>query len=163
MLKSRRMLGAALALTAGVAMVGVGPAGAAKGPPKPKGKVLCTTITGTVTGTITISGCSGTANTGSSTQPVATSSLISGGTIHWVNGKTTTISAATLVETKAKKCPGYVKPPKGSTSSSNPTAEKVSGTVNADTSGMKVPGKFKGAVCISQSGNITALKPLKAN
>src|SRR5262249_6567213 len=119
--------------------------------------------TGTITGSITVSGCSGTANTGTQTQPIPTASLASGGTITWASGKTTTISAATIVATNAKKCPGYVKPPKGQTSSSNPTADKVSGTVNADTSGLKVPGKYKGAVCISSSGNITALKPLKAN
>jgi hypothetical protein len=35
--------------------------------------------------------------------------------------------------------------------------------VTADTSGMKLPGKYKGAVCISTSGNITALKALKVN
>ena len=154
-MRTRRMLGAALALAAGLALVSGGQAGAATGP---KGKVVCTTITGTVSGTITVSGCSGTANTGTQTQPIPTASLASGGTITWQSGKTTTISAATIVSKNAKKCPGYVKG-----ASSNPSADKFSGTVTADTSGMKVPGKYKGAVCISTSGNITALKPLKAN
>ena len=154
----RRIFGAALALTltvSGAALVSGGPAWAASGP---HGKVVCTTITGTVSGTITISGCSGTSNTGGATQPTPTASLATGGTITWVSGKTTTISAAALVTTSAKKCPGYVKG-----GSNNPSADKVSGTVNADTSGLKVPGKYKGAVCISPSGNITALKALKAN
>jgi hypothetical protein len=145
-------------MRAGTVVISAGPAGAAAGPPKPKGKVLCTTITGTATGTVQISGCSGTANTGASSNPLPTASLASGGTVTWASGKTTTFSAATLTSTNAKKCPGYVKG-----ASSNPSASKFSGTVTADTSGMKVPGKYKGAVCISTSGNITALKPLKAN
>ncbi len=156
----RRMLGAALALTltvSGAALVSGVQAWAATGP---HGKVVCTTITGNVSSTITVSGCSGTANTGTSTQPIPVASLAAGGTITWVNGKTTTISAATIVAKNAKKCPGYVK---GAPDSSNPSADKVSGTVNADTTGLKVPGKYKGAVCISPSGDITALKPLKAN
>ena len=129
----------------------------------PKGKVTCTTVTGTATGTVTISGCAGSANTGGASMPLPTLSLATGGTVTWVSGKTTTFSAATLVATKAKKCPGYVKPPKTGPQPSNPTATKFSGTVTADTSGMKLPGKYKGAVCISPAGNITALKALKAN
>jgi hypothetical protein len=113
-------------------------------------KIVCTTVNGTITGNITISGCSG-GNTGGSSNPIPTSSLSSGGTITWVSGSTTTISAATLVSTSAKKCPGYVKG-----GSSNPSADKVSGTVTADTGdGIKTPGKYKGAVCISSTGTIT--------
>jgi hypothetical protein len=40
---------------------------------------------------------------------------------------------------------------------------KFSGVVTADDSGMKIPGKFKGAVCVSVAGDISALKVLKAN
>ncbi len=160
-MRRRRMLGAALVLAvSGAALVGGGQAGAAAGP---KGKVTCSTITGTSSGTVTLSGCVGSANTGGASQPLPTASLATGGTVTWVSGKTTTFSAATLVGTKPKKCPGYVKPPKGGPEPSEPSAFKFSGTVTADTSGMKLPGKYKGAVCIDQSGNITALKPLKAN
>jgi hypothetical protein len=150
------MLGATLALTAGLAMVSAGPAWGAAAP-KPKGKVLCTTVTGTVTGTITISGCSGTANTGASSQPLSVGALASGGTVTWASTKTSTFSAAVTSATNAKKYPGYVKG-----AQSNPSAIKFSGTVTADTSGMKIPGKYKGAVCVN-GNNITALKPLKAN
>jgi hypothetical protein len=89
--------------------------------------------------------------------------LAVGGTVTWVSGKTTTFSPATLVPAKPKKCPGYVKPPKNVTPPPEPTAFKFSGAVTADTSGMKLPGKYKGAVCISTSGDITALKALKVN
>jgi hypothetical protein len=126
----------------------------------PNGKVTCTSLSGTVSGTVTASGCSdtGSANTGTSSEPIPATAFANGGTVTWVNGKTTTFAKPGLVSTSAKKCPGYVKG-----ASSEPSAEKFSGAVTADTSGLKVPGKYKGAVCISQSGNITALKPLKAS
>lgn len=157
-MRRQRMLGAALALTVtGVALVGGGQAWAAG----PKGKVLCTTITGNSSSTVTLSGCTGSAVTGGSSMPIPVASLAGGGTVTWINGKTSTFSAATIVPTKPKKCPGYVK---GAPDSQNPSAIKFSGTVTADTSGMKIPGKYKGAVCIANpSGDITALKPLKAN
>jgi hypothetical protein len=120
-------------------------------------KIVCTTITGSATSTITVSGCTG-GKTGGSSKPVNTVTLASGGTIDWVSGSTTTIGKPTLTSTSATKCPGYVK--KGS---NNPSAEKFTATVTADTGdGIKVPGTAKGAVCISSSGAVTALKPLSA-
>jgi hypothetical protein len=119
--------------------------------------ITCTTITGNATSTITVSGCTG-GNTGGSSKPVNAATLASGGTIDWVSGSTTTIGQPTLTSTSAKKCPGYVKG-----GSSNPSADKFTATVTADTGdGIKVPGTAKGAVCISSSGAVTALKPLKA-
>jgi hypothetical protein len=118
--------------------------------------ITCTTITGTVTGGITVSGCTG-GVTGGSSVLLPTSALALGGTITWTSGSTTTIAAPTLTSTSAKKCPGYVK--KGT---SNPSAEKFSAVVTGDTGdGIKVPGTSKGAVCISASGNITALGSMK--
>ncbi len=157
-MQGRRILGAALALSiSGVALVSGGQAFAATGP---KGKVTCSSITGTASGTVTVSGCIDAkgASTGGSSQPLPTTSLALGGTVTWVNGKTTTFSQPSIVATNAKKCPGYVKG-----GSNNPSADKFAGAVTSDTSGMKVPGKFKGAVCISPSGNVTALKALKVN
>jgi hypothetical protein len=120
-------------------------------------KIDCTSINGNLT-TITVSGCTG-GVTGGRSKPISTTALERGGTVDWVSGSTTTISAPALKSTSAKKCPGYVKG-----ASSNPTAEKFSATVTADHGdGIKVPGKAKGAVCISKTGNITALKALKAS
>jgi hypothetical protein len=85
--------------------------------------------------------------------------LAGGGTIDWVSGSTTTIGAPTLTSTSAKKCPGYVKG-----ASTEPAADKITATVTGDTGdGIKFPGKVTGDVCISQTGSITALKPLKAS
>jgi hypothetical protein len=157
------MFTAALAIPASVVLVALdGGQALAKG--GPKGKVTCTQFNGSISsGTVTISGCTDTngANTGPGSQPVSIALLEAGGTVTWDSGKTTTFGAPALVSTKAKHCPGYVKPPKGGPTPSEPSAEKFSGTVTADTSGVKVPGKFKGAACISQSGQITALKPTK--
>ena len=153
------LLVAALAIPASVILVtfNAGQARAAG----PRGKVTCSNLNGNLTGgTVTLSGCadSNGANTGPGSQPVSIAVLAGGGTVTWDSGFTTTFSKPALVSTNAKKCPGYVKG-----SSSEPSAEKFSGQVTADTSGLKVPGKYKGAVCISQSGSITALKALKAN
>jgi hypothetical protein len=132
----------------------------------PKGKITCTSMNGTTTGTITISGCSGTAvpGTGGSSKPLTVASLATGGNVTWINNQVTTFSAAVLNTTgKPKHCPGYVKPPKTGPAPSEPSLIKFSGSVTADNAGLKVPGKFKGEVCVSQSGNITAAKPLKVS
>jgi hypothetical protein len=129
--------GASLALAGGTAWAGT--------------KIVCTNVNGTVSGTITISGCTG-GNTGGSSTATPTSTLATGGTIHWVSGSTTTFGSPTLVSKAGKKCPGYVKG-----ASSNPTVDKASGTVTADTGdGLKVPGKYSATVCVSPSGTITA-------
>jgi len=130
----------------------------------PKGKIACTTMSGSVgSGTITISGCSGTAvpGTGGSSRPLSIAVLASGGPVTWVNGQVTNFSAPALASAKAKHCPGYVKPPKTGPAPSEPTLEKFSGAVTSDNTGLKVPGKYKGEVCISASGNFSAAKPLK--
>lgn len=141
--------GLSLALSSGVA--------SAAGP---KGKTVCTGVNGTASTTITISGCtdSNGANTGGGSQPISAAALATGGTVTWLSGFTATFSAPTLVSTSAKHCPGYVKG-----GSSNPTADKFSGAVTGSTAGFKVPGTFKGEVCISSTGVITAPKPLKVS
>jgi hypothetical protein len=147
---------AVVVLTLGAVVVTATGAEAAKGP---KGKTACTTITGTVSGNIQISGCvdSNGANTGGASVPFPTLNLATGGTITWASGKTTTLGLPITVPTNAKKCPGYVK---GATT--NPTALKVGGAVTADTSGMKVPGKVKGAICLAADlQTVTLLKTFK--
>jgi hypothetical protein len=143
--------GASLALSGGAASAASGP----------KGKTVCTTISGTASTTVTISGCTDVngANTGGGSQPLTVGALANGGTVTWDSGFTSTFSAATLVSTSAKHCPGYVK-----NGTSNPTADKISGTLpGPDTAGFKIPGKYKGEVCISSTGVITNPKPLKVS
>jgi hypothetical protein len=150
----------------GLALVASGTAGAAKAPPKPKGKTVCSTVNGTVTGTIQLTGCVdvGGANTGGSTVPFPTLNLALGGVFQWTSGKTTTTGAPVTLPANAKKCPGYVKVKKSDPPVTNPTALKVESPVISDTAGMKVPGKVKGSVCISADGTtVTALKAFKIN
>lgn len=153
------LLAAALAIPAsGLSLaLASGPASAASGP---KGKTTCSSITGTATGDITISGCvdSNGASTGGASEPVTAAELSAGGTVSFVSGTNAMFSAATLTATSAKHCPGYVKG-----AATNPTAEKFSGTVTASTAGFKIPGKYSGEVCISSSLAITAPKPLKVS
>jgi hypothetical protein len=141
----------ALLIPASVATVALaGQAGAAV-------TITCTSFTGTVSGNSQLGGCTG-GNTGGGSLAFSSASLATGGTIHWLSGGSITIGAPTLTATSAKKCPGYVK-----NGASNPTADKVAGAVTADVGdGIKIPGKLKGEVCISSSGNLSALKPLTA-
>ncbi len=121
-------------------------------------KTTCTTITGTVSGTITLSGCTG-GSTGGSSQPVATSSLASGGTITWVNSNTTTFSAPTLKSSKTLTKTCVKKYGSGS------SEESAKGTITAQsgTGDSPIPGVFKAEVCIDSAGNIHALKPTTAS
>ena len=159
MIRKLTLLAAAVAIPASalsLALAG-GTASAASGP---KGKTVCTSITGSASGDVTIIGCADVngATTGGGSQPLPATALATGGTVTWLSGDTTTFAAPALAATSAKKCPGYVKG-----GGSNPSADKFAGAVTASTAGFKVPGKYKGAVCISSSGAITALKPLKVS
>lgn len=119
-------------------------------------KIVCTSVSGSATTTVTISGCTG-GNTGGKSQPLNGTALATGGTVTWISGSTTTLAAPTLVATSAKKCPGYVKG--GST---NPIADKASVVVTGDNGdGIKVPGKASGSLCIAHDGSVSALKPFK--
>ena len=144
------MLIPAAGLTLGIS----GTAGAATG------KIECTTFTGNASSTLVISGCTG-GNTGGSSQPLSALSLATGGTVTWVSGSTTTSGVPTLTGVAATHCPGYVKPPKGTTPP-EPTADSFTASVTADTGdGIFIPGTETGEVCIGTDGSITALKALK--
>ena len=133
---------------------------------KPHGKIVCSTMSGSVgSGTITISGCSGTASTGGSSQPLSIALLANGGPVTWTNNDVTTFGKPTLNSTgNPKHCPGYTKPTKTNPTPPNqPSLTSFTGAVTSDNTGMKVPGKYKGYVCISSSGNFSAPKPLKVN
>ncbi len=159
------MLSAALAIAASGATLALSGSQAwAKG--GPNGKMTCSGMNGTASGTITISGCVDTGSaTATQSQPLNTTALATGGTVTWTNGTTSTFAAPVLVSIKAKKCPGYIKSTKKAPvpAANEPTADKYSGSVTADTSGLKIPGKYKGEVCISTGGNVTSLKALKVS
>jgi hypothetical protein len=119
--------------------------------------ISCSTLSGTAA-SITVSGCGG-GDTGGGSQPINGATLALGGTIDWLSGGSTTIGPPVLTTTaNDKHCPGYSK-----TASSNPTGESFTASVTSDTGdGLKLPGSAKGAICISTTGAITALKPLSA-
>jgi hypothetical protein len=145
--KMTRLLGIA-ALTGSV---GVGSVLIASGPAwaKAEKSITCKNLSGNIGSTIVASNCNG--NTGGSSEPLNATTLAAGGTIDWVNGKTTTIAAPTLKTIKNNaKCP------------SPDTAESFTAKVTGDTTGLTKLGTAKGAVCIDGSGNISAIKPLKA-
>ena len=113
----------------------------------PDGKITCTSLTGSATGSATLSGCTGTktaadAGGGGATIPAA-ASLEAGGTVKWNNGDTTSFNSPTVTGTSAKKCPAAY----------NSSAEKFKGTVTSDNTGVKVPGKFSGEICLSNTGS----------
>jgi hypothetical protein len=157
------MLTAALAIpVSGAAVVGLTGPASAGAPKPPKVTIVCTSITGSASSTVTVSGCTG-GNTGGSSKPVPATALAAGGTIDWVSGATTTISAPTLTSTSAKHCPGYSKT---NTSSQNPSADKFAATVTGGSDvntppNMPLSGTAKGEVCIAPNGSITAPKPTK--
>ena len=127
----------------------------------PHGKVTCTSMNGSVnSGSITLSGCTGTATpgTGGQSMTLSIAVLATGGNVTWINNNVTDFGAPAESSASAKKCPGYVKG-----AASEPSLTKFSGTVLSDNTGLKVPGKYKGEVCIGNdaNGTITAAKPLK--
>jgi hypothetical protein len=142
----------AVPLSAASMVVGANPASAAV-----VAKITCTKMTGNVSSTITVSSCTG-GHTGGKSKPIAATALAAGGTLHWVSGGTTTIKAPTLTSVPATNCPGFV-----AGGSNNPQADKFVAVVSADKGDhIKVPGQATGAICISHTGAVTALKPVVA-
>jgi hypothetical protein len=113
-------------------------------------KIKCSHLNGNVTGTITASGCTG-VPTGGGSKPIAATALASGGTVTWLNNKTTTIDKPTLTgETDTGEHAGTTGCPTGTSET------EASGHVTADTTGLSpVPGKYKAEVCVDGSNNIT--------
>lgn len=112
--------------------------------------ITCTTVSGNVASTVTVSGCTG-GNTGGSSQPIPATALATGGTITWVSGSTTTLATPTITAVSAKHCP-----------TAGSSADSIKATVTADTGDtLKIPGVATGEACIAPSGAITALKNFK--
>jgi hypothetical protein len=112
--------------------------------------IKCKTLTGNTANTVTLSNCSG--NTGGASTALSIAALGAGGTITWVNGKTTTLGTPTLSgETDGSKdalhgsCPATA------------SEEEAKGAVTADTTGSApVPGVYKLEVCVNgTTGAIT--------
>jgi hypothetical protein len=122
-------IGGAVALSAGTA----GAAGTKT--------ITCTKVTGNIGTKLHLKGCNG--NTGTKSKGFTAATFAGGGTIKWVNGKTTTFGAPTI--TTGTLCPA------------GDTDESFTGAVTADTTGSAkpIPGVYKGEVCIDSAGNVS--------
>jgi hypothetical protein len=154
------MLAAALAIPlSGLAVVGLSTeAGAAV-------TIVCTGFNGSVSsGMVQATGCTP-ASTGGSSQSLSIAVLASGGVVPWTQTpNNTTFATPKTKSAVGKKCPGYIKPTKTNKHPTEPSLVTFSGKVTADTGdGIKIPGKYSGAVCIGtdMDQTITAEKPLK--
>ena len=103
--------------------------------------IKCKSMVGNIATTVTMKKCNG--NTGGASKAMAATSLASGGTIQWVNGKSTTVKL-TVAQGNSALCP------------SGSTEYNATGKTTADTTGSApVGGKVKAQVCVSGTGAIT--------
>ena len=139
---ARALLIPVMVASASVGTLAFASASGAAVKPDPFTGVKCTTLTGNVNSTATLSGCNG--NTGGSSMALAGAAFASGGTITWTNSLTTTLNAPTVAN-GTFTCPKHYKP------------YKASGTVAADTTGsVPVGSTYKINVCLdSKSGALT--------
>jgi hypothetical protein len=108
--------------------------------------IKCGKLTGTISTTVTLSKCSG--NTGGASKAMPAASLASGGTINWVNGKSTTVTLKVSTTehdtTETLTCPAGT------------TEYEAKGKVTADTTGSApVGGVAKAEVCADSTGNLS--------
>jgi hypothetical protein len=144
----RRVVLTVTSLTLPFALVSVTLSGPAWAKTKPEKVIVYKQFSGTIAGTVTASGCNG--NTGGGSQPTNSSALASGGTITWKNSKTTTIGKPTITGITSPKC-----------KATGDSADSVTATVTADTTGLKTLGTLTSKVCITATGNISSLGPTK--
>jgi len=144
----RRVLLAVAALTIPVSAVTVAFGSPALAKAKAEKSITCKKLSGSISATITVSSCNG--NTGGGSQALDATALATGGTITWSNSQSTTLGTPTLGSVTSKKC-----------KATGDTAESFTMAVTADTTGLSVLGTATGQVCITSSGSISALKPLK--
>jgi hypothetical protein len=114
-------------------------------------KITCTSLKGTITGTVTIGACTPSGGPGYKTASGSAASLAGGGKITWKTSKaTTTIGNTSAKQVTPNKCPA------GS------TEYAFTGKVTAaSTKGVGIPAKgdaVSAKACVSAAGNITILK-----
>jgi hypothetical protein len=121
------------------------------GSASPATQIVCKTLTGNIATTVTLSGCTSAA-TGGSSKPLPATSLASGGTITWVNSKTTTVTLKVSTTehdgTETQTCPAG-------------TSEyEAKGKVTADTTGFApVGGVAKAEACVNGTTGAISLEP----
>src|SRR4051812_20805786 len=129
------------------AMAGSAVLAVAPGAADAAGSIKCKKLAGNIATNVTLSGCSG--NTGGASKPIAATALATGGTIKWVNSKTTTVKLS--VKQKGTDCPA------GS------SEYQAKGTVTKDTTGSATVGTVaKAKACVDAAGNISLAPGTKA-
>ena len=110
--------------------------------------IACKRLAGTATGTVTLKRCTG--NTGGASQPLPAASLVSGGTITWVNSKTTTVKLTVTAGNNALCAAGS-------------SEYDARGKTTADTTGsVIIGGRVKAHVCVDSVGNISLVPNTRA-
>jgi hypothetical protein len=138
---TRYSFSAALALAipiGGAVAFSSGPAGAVTK------TITCKKITGNENSNVTLKKCNG--NTGGASKALPVATLEAGGTVTWVNNKTTKFKAPTLGT--GVNCPV------------GDTDVTFAGKVSKDNTGSvsPIPGHYAGEVCVDGSGNLSAPK-----
>ena len=110
--------------------------------------IACKRLVGTVTGNVTLKRCTG--NTGGASQPMPATSLASGGTIKWVNSKTTTVKLTVTAGDNSLCAAGS-------------SEYDAKGRTTADTTGsVIIGGRVKAKVCVDSLGNISLVPNTRA-
>jgi len=136
---------------ASLAVVGVVLAGCSSGGSSSPQAITCTGLSGTLTGTTKLSGCTGGDTGGSSTNLGA--ELAGGGTITWSSGNTTTVGKPTLATVSDSVCPTV----SGTTVGK---ADAITAPVTADKgNGIKIPGMFTGTACLYANDDVGTVSP----
>ena len=104
--------------------------------------IKCKALTGNIANSVVIKRCV-VGNTGGRSKAMPAANLASGGTIKWVNGKTTTVKL-TVTQGSAANC------------AVGDTEYDAVGKVTADTTGsVKIGGKVSAHVCVSPTGALS--------
>ena len=104
--------------------------------------IKCKVLTGNIATNVTLKRCK-VGNTGGASKAMPATALASGGTIKWVNGKTTTVKL-TVTQGSAANC------------AVGDSEYDAKGKVTADTTGsVKIGGAVSAHVCVAPSGAIS--------
>ena len=116
----------------------------------------CTTMTGSVTGEISWQGCTGGSTGGGSQFVLPTTLLATGGTVSWINGNTTTITAGTLKT--SQKLTANASRNTGLAPASETGKARLSPARSARVT-LRSQECSRPRVCFDSAGNVHALRP----
>jgi hypothetical protein len=123
------------------------------GSASPVTQIVCHKLNGNIATTVTLSKCTLDA-TGGSSKPITATALASGGTVQWVNGKSTTVTlSVSQTEKDTGEAAAYECP-------TGTTEYEAKGKVTADTTGFApVGGVAKAEACVNGTTGAITLEP----